>query len=72
MQNIKYIFFADNSDNIPPNDKTTTCKTSNQEPENINSLKFALIGLLIVAFIIVFAYLYTQLLEKRIKVTRIV
>lgn len=31
-----------------------------------------LFGLLIVAFIIVFAYLYTQLLEKRIKVTRIV
>lgn len=46
--------------------------TWNQEHENNSSLKFALIGLLIVAFIIVFAYFYTQLLEKRIKVTRIV
>lgn len=57
---------------MPPNDGTTTCKTWNQEPENNNSLKFALIGLLIVGCIIVFAYFYTQLLEKRIKVTRMV
>lgn len=57
---------------MPPNDGTTTCKTWSQEPENNNSLKFALIGLLIVGCIIVFAYFYTQLLEKRIKVTRMV
>lgn len=59
-------------DNTPRNDGTTRCKTSNQEREKINSLIFALIGLLIVAFIIVFAYVYMRLLEKRFKVTRIV
>lgn len=62
----------DYSDITPLNDRTTTCTTLNQERETINSLTFALIGLLIVAFIIVFAYFYTRLLEKRFKVTRIV
>lgn len=65
-------FFADFPDNTPRNDGTTRCKTSNQEREQINSLIFALIGLLIAAFIIVFAYLYMRLLEKHYKVTRIV
>lgn len=57
---------------MPPNDETTTSKIWNQELKKINLLKFALIGLLIVAFIIVFAYFYTLLLVKRFKVTRIV
>lgn len=65
-------FFADYPDNTSQNDWTTRCQTSNQEREKINSLIFALIGLLIVAFIIVFAYFYMRLLEKRFKVTRIV
>lgn len=57
---------------MPPNDETTTSKIWNQEFKKINLLTFALIELLIVAFIIVFAYFYTLLLVKRFKVTRIV
>lgn len=57
---------------MPSNDETTTSKIWNQELKKINLLTFALIGLLIVAFIIVFAYFYTLLLVKRFKVTRIV
>lgn len=43
--------------------------------KNVNRLIFLYLhsfGLLIVAFITVFAYLYMQLIEKRFKVTRIV
>lgn len=65
-------FFAEYTDNTPHNDGTTTCTTSNQEREEINSLIFALILLLTVAFIIKGAYFYTRLLVKRFKVTRIV
>lgn len=36
-------FFAEYTDNTPHNDRTTTCTTSNQEREEINSLIFALI-----------------------------
>lgn len=52
-------FFADYPDNRQQND-VTTCKTSNQE--RIISPISALIGLLMVAFIIIFAYFYTRLL----------
>lgn len=62
----------ENFSRVTPNDDTTTCMAVKQESKQTNYLKFALIGLAIVSFIIACIYFHMQLLEKRFVITRMV
>lgn len=67
-----YIFCITDLTNATPHNDKTTCMAVTEESKRTNYLKFALIGLAIVSFIIACIYCHMRLLEKRFMITRIV